>query len=517
MKKFLALALSMAMLVSALTGCGGSDTPQPDAPASPDSSATPGEVTYRKDITIGINGKIVGTDPQENNNSYHGFLYAMVFDTLLHYSNEKKELEPSLASEWNTEDGQTYSFTIRDDVTFHDGTHMTANDVKWTFERGKTSGGSAALCKQMEEITVVDDTHLTIKLASPNVDFPYLLTENSSSIMCQAAVEADPTNGVSVGCGPWIIDSYEFGNYIDLNRNNEYWGELPITEKITLKYYPETSSRLIAVETGEAQVCQDMDPIEVDRIMNTEGLTVQGSPTSGCHYVTFNCTKAPFDNPDLRNAVLRGIDNQEIIDICFNGLGSTADSTWGWNQFGYNGGTTKYEYDPEGAKAALAELGYNESNPLKFTLSVSTGSREPIGNLIQAQLKKIGVEVELNVMDTAGLAAATTAGDHTVAIYGIGYAAYGDDSRRLLVPGSTSNRSFYSNDRVTELFELAAAETDDSIRQGYYEEIQQIVYEDAPYGIIIFIQACYATDDGVGGIDFYPSTYNDFSYIYCVE
>lgn len=537
MKKFASLFLCMIMSVGLISGCssGSNDTAQTSqapaaessAPATSESAkpaepAAPAEgAKYKEDIIVGISGKIIALDPQENSNTQHNYYFRMVFDTLLDFDNQKLELKPNLATEWSTDDAITYTFKLRDDAYFHNGEQVKASDVVWTFKRAVDSSTSVTLGKMMEEVKAVDDFTVEIKLFTKNVDFPYMLTLPTSSIMSEKAVADDPIEGTGVGSGPWMVDSYEFGDYFKMVRNENFWGEVTPTKSVNLRYMPENSPRLIALETGEIDVCQEPDTLELGHIEDTQGLELQSYMGSSITYVAFNYKKAPFDNPDFRLAVCYGIDAEEIMDVVRDGKAEKCLSIWGWNQYGYNGGTgtngesTSYEYNPELAKEYLLKA-YPEGTA-SFKLSISSGDRKAIGELMQAQLKQIGIDVELVEYDTAGLSTTTTAGEHDACVYGCGMNIFGDDSRRLICPGTGVNKSHYDNPRVNELMDLAVAEQDEAKRLDYYAEVQQICFEDGAYMPIYFSEVFFGVKEGVSGIDYYPTSHHDFSNIVMVE
>ncbi len=523
MKRTLTLMLAMVMIFSLFAACApaeeGTDTPPveggTDTPNSGDSTVPDAEgVTYKEDIIVGISGHITTIDPQEQSNTHHNYFYRMTFDTPLDFNNETLELEPNIVTEWSTEDAITYNFKLRDDVLFHNGEKLTANDVKFSYTRGLDTGSSITLCKLMEEVNVISDYEFEIKLFSANVDFPYMLTLPTASIISEAAVTADPVEGVGIGSGPWMLDSYEFGDYLTMKRNDNFWGEQTETQTVTLRYMPEASSRLIALETGEIDASQDPTALDLSHIRNNENLELQQYVGTSINYFAFNTKAAPFDDQNLRLAIAYAINIPEIIDVIKMGEATQCLSLWGWNQFGYNGGVTPYEHDATKAAEYLAEAGYSVDNPFTFEVSINAGERKSIAELIQAQLKPLGINMELNEMDSAALSSTTTAGEHEGMIYGCGMNVFGDDSRRLIVPGTGVNKSHYDNERVNELMDLAVAELDEAKRLEYYEEVQQITFETAAYVPMFFANGFYGVAKGVNGIDYYPTSHHDMSNIY---
>ncbi|MEA4920942.1 MAG: ABC transporter substrate-binding protein [Clostridiaceae bacterium] len=515
MKKFLALSLALILSASFLVSCGNTPS-QPDNGSSTTGQPAAGtDVKYKEDIVIGISGKIISIDPQTQSNTQHNYVFRMVFDTLIDFDNKTNELKPNLATSWETQDGITYKFKLRDDVSFTNGEKLTANDVVFSFKRAPGTDSSSTLGKMMESVTADDDYSVTIKLFKANVDFPYMLTLPTASIINEKAVTDDAVDGPGVGSGPWKIDSYEFGDYVKLVRNDNYWGEKALTKTFTIRYMPDASPRLIALQTGEIDICQDPETLEIPHIESTKGLEVQSYEGSSLTYIAMNYTKAPFNNPDFRLALCYGIDVDELIAVARDGYAKKAQSLWGWNEFGYNGGKTPYEYNVEKAKEYVDKAFPNGG--AKFTISVSSGERKAIAELLQSQLKKIGVEVTINEMDTAGLSTSTTNGEHEACVYGCGMNIFGDDIRRLICPGTGVNKSHYDNAKVNELMDIAVAETDETKRAESYKEVQQVLHDDGAYVPLYFAQGFFGVKEGIGGIDYYPTSHHDMSYVYFIE
>ncbi len=514
MKKFLAMLLSLVMLLGAFSGCA-KQTNEKSPGDSSSSKTPPANATYQKSIVCGLGGKIVSLDPQANSNTQHNYYFRMNFDTLIDFDNATGKLLPCLAEKWETEDSKTYVFTLRKDVKFHDGGKFTAEDVKFTFVRGVDSDTSTTLCKLIETMDVTDDTHISITLKQTNVDFPYLLTLPTASILSKAAVEANPTDGYKIGSGPWKTDSFVVGDYLKLTRNDDFWGEKAKAETFTLRYMPDNSARVIALETGEIDLCADPDTLDLDRIRDNSKLELQSYVGSSITYLAMNNKKAPFDDENLRLAMAYGVDPQELIDVVKNGEAQPVKSLWGWNEYGYNGGKTAFTYDVEKAKEYLAKAGYANGG-FKFKLSVSAGERKSCAEIIQAQMKKIGVEVEIVEFDSAGLSKSTTNGEHEAALYGCGMNIFGDDARRLICPGTGVNKSHYDNAKVNELMDLAVQEQDDAKRKEYYAEVQQILHDTAGYVPLYFANGFFGVKKGTGGIDYYPTSHHDMSNVYIV-
>jgi len=529
-----AIVMAAVMMAGALTGCSGSDSqtattqaaaagtettaagsdtaaPAAATDGSINAKTPPEGVALKDDIVIGMKSKHTTIDQMEASNTQHNYMWRMVLDTLVHFNNETSELEPQLATEWSTDDGgKTYIFKLRDGVKFHNGETLKASDVVFTFNRMEGTTSCNGLFLKVEKVEAVDDLTVKMTLVDPNLDWPYMMTLPTSCILNEKAVTDDPTDGPGVGTGPWKIDSYEFGNYTKLVAFDS-WRGAPNAKTFTFRYIPEDSARLIALQNGEVDICAEPANIELGTIEDDPKLDLVQYGGGSLTYMAFNTQKDPATNEDLRKAVAYGIDLDTIIAVAAEGHGRKATSFWGWSEYGYvdMGG---YERDVEKAKEYLAKAYPNGGATLD--ISVSGAERKTIAELMQSQLKEIGLTVNIVELDSAGISTTTTNGEHQSCIYGMGFNIFGDDARRILQPGSAVNKAHYDSDKVMELLDKAVCETDETQRKAYYQEIQEDVYEHVPYIPLYFADGFIGVKKGTGGIDIYPTSHHDYSNIF---
>ncbi|MFR8393272.1 MAG: ABC transporter substrate-binding protein [Pilosibacter sp.] len=226
-------------------------------------------------------------------------------------------------------------------------------------------------------------------------------------------------------------------------------------------------------------------------------------------YFAFNTQKSPADNEDLRKAVAYGIDVDSIIAVAAEGRGKKATSFWGWNEYGFYdcGG---YEYNPDKAKRVSGKGISNGGATLDVT--VSGAERKTIAEMIQSQLKEIGIAINIVELDSAGLSTSTK-GDHQSCIYGMGFNIFGDDARRILQPGSAVNKAHYDDPEVMELLirllQKQMRQREKSIIKRFRKMFMSMFR--------IFTLLCrwfYRCEKGTGGIDIYPTSHHDYSKVF---
>lgn len=511
-KRFLSLMLCLTLIAGMAAGCGNKPATPPADTSAPAGSKSDAPVEYKKDIILGLSGKHSSIDPHANSNTQHNYMFRMVFDNLVDYDNATGKILPCLATSWEVDKGLTYTFKLRSDVKFHNGEPLKASDVVFTFKRAVGTTSSNAMATKIASVEALDDYTVKMVLTAPNFDWLHMMTLPTAVVLSEKACTSDPVEGPGVGSGPWKIDSYKFGDFTKLVKNDNFWGEKAKGETFTFRYIPEASARLIALQTGEIDICADPDKLELGYITDDSKLELQSWKGSSLNYLAFNTQKGPASNKDFRKAISHGIKFDDLIAVSIDGKGERALSFWGWNEFGYNGGKTAPEYNPTKAKEYLAKAYPNGGATLE--ISISGAERKSNAELIQAQLKEIGVTVTIKELDSAGISTSTTDGEHQSCIYGMGFNTFGDDARRILQPGSAVNKAHFKNDRVMELLDLAVAEVDEAKRKTYYEEIQQIVYDEAAYVPLYFSTGYFGVKKGVGGIDYYPTSHHDMSNVY---
>lgn len=525
-----AMALTAVMLAGSLAGCSGSSA-SPSVSQSGTENAGGGEngsvtadsgeknpqtppegVPLKEDIVIGMKSKHTTIDQMEASNTQHNYMWRMIYDTLIHFNNETKELEPQLATEWSTDDGgKSYIFKLRDGVKFHTGETLKASDVVYTFYRMEGTTSCNGLFVKVESVEALDDLTVKMTLVDPNLDWPYMMTLPTASIMSEKAIESDPEKGPGVGTGPWQIDSYEFGNYTTLTAFADSWRGAPNAKTFTFRYIPEDSARLIALQNGEIDICAEPATIELGRIEEDPNLDLIAYDGGSLTYFAFNTQKEPASNEDLRKAVAYAIDIDSMIAVAAEGHGKKATSFWGWDEYGYYdcGG---YERDLDKAKEYLAKAYPNGGATLD--ISCSGAERKTIAEMMQSQLKEIGLTVNITELDSAGISTSTTNGEHQSCIYGMGFNIFGDDARRILQPGSAVNKAHYNSQEVMDLLDKAVAEQDETTRKAYYKEIQEDIYEHVPYIPLYFAEGFIGARKGTGGIDIYPTSHHDYSNVF---
>ncbi len=529
MKRNFAAVLCTVLLAGSLAGCGGNgsspsqsaqETTKAAAATTETTAAAPAEmpssdVKVKESVVVGIKAQITSMDVQSVSNVAHNIPYKLTHATLVTMNLDTGEILPDLAESWEWIDDVTIEFKLREDAKFHNGEPVTAQDVVFTFERGREGIASANKMKPATEVTAVDDHTVRMVLNAPNVDWLDTISLPVFSVLSEKALAEDPEKGYEIGAGPYVVKEFVSKDYLALTRFEDYMdGPVP-TRNLTLRYIPEASARLIALQTGEIDLCQDPDTIELDTVRSDPNLTLVEFPGTTCQFFGFNCKDEVTGNKKLRQAIACAVNKQDIMDVTINGYGTIASSFWGPTQYGYIDNFETWPYDLDMAKELMKEAGLENGVDLEIT--VSSGARVVSAEVLQAQLKEIGVNIIINEVDSAALTSITNEARHQGLVYGLGFNTAGDEVRRVYGDGSSTNRSHYHNDRVIELMDLAVQEFDDAKRKEYYKEIQEIAKDDIPVIPLYYEQNFWGVNKNTGGVTWYGNSNVDLSTVYVTE
>ena len=463
----MSLVLAAAMALS-LAACGGNQENNGSG------GGTAGG--YKNTLTWAHGADVTSLDPHQGKETPAVQVNTQIFDTLVTVDPETNEVVPQIAESWEQTDDQTYVFKIREGIKFHDGSDLTAEDVKFSLDRARNSAAVSYIVNFIEEVTVDDDHTVTVKTTAPYAPTLRNLAIPFAAIVPKAVVEADENAFIQnpVGSGPYKFVEWNHGDHVTLKAFDDYYAGKPETENLIMKVIPETSQRTIALETGEVDLAYDLAVNDIPKVNSDDKLTVYEIPSLTCWYVSMNMNKKPFDNPKVREAMSMAIDRQTIIDTINAGSGQTADAIIAPAVFGYYSTGVK-EYNPTKAKELLAEAGY--PNGFSTTLWVNDNqSRIEMCQAMQAMLLEVGVQCNLEVLEFGSFISRTTAGDHDLAYFGwttsSGDADYSYYSlEHSTQQGAAGNRSFLADPDVDKLIEEARSNTNEEERKELYKEL----------------------------------------------
>jgi peptide/nickel transport system substrate-binding protein len=460
-------------------------------------------------LRMGMQADPTAFDPQVTSATAIWRVVEHVYDTLTRIKADLT-VEPSLAESWDiSEDGTVYTFHIRQGVTFHDGTPLTADDVAFTYTRlldpatASTSTapllsikGAADLTAPVSEggtpvpvdtlgIRVVDPATVEITLESPDASFLTSISENSTCIYSKAFVEANNNDVTQVtnGTGPFMVEEYIPNTSIRLVKNPNYWeAGLPYFDGLEMTIAAEDTARTGLIIQGAADFIQYTPLRDVDTLMSNPDLKLTGESNTNIRFLGFNLTREPFNKLEVRQAIAKVVDRAPMIESCVFGHG-TAVSTIFPPDFWAALPAEPEAADIEGAKALMATAGYADGFSTTLTSWSEYSFLSNAAIVMQEQLRQIGIEAEMVLLD-AGTMIQTVYADKDFDLAVTGTSGYTDPHGLVIenfATGSSGNFVTYSNPQVDDLIEQAKVQVDVEARADLYRQIQEILLQDLPW------------------------------------
>ena len=502
-KKLLAMLSLICCLALLLCACGQPAAEEPaEAPAetpaeSPAEEAAEEPAEVSKELVVGTMSATCGFDPAMDYCDIGG---ALVYDTLFVYNPDTGELEGRLAESWEYLDDTSLKITLRDDVYFTQGQKLCAEDVLFTLERFITSGSRRANYFQaydFENSEIVDELTLILKTHEPYGPQINYLAQQFCSILCKSYVEstdadafwADPN-----GTGPYVCTENVSGSYASYERKDDYWGDLPEAETITVRSYSEASTMCIDFENGVLDMVFSLDNADAERLLNDtpEGVYVTLAPKNDSYNLCLPEYVVAFEDIRVREAIAYAIDREAIAGIGLGVLGTVATSSMP-NGVDYHLDVYDYEYDPDKAIALLEEAGY-DSGDIVLDMVCFIGEQTIMGEALQAYLGAVGITLNVQSFDMPTAVPMFMAGETDLVWNSLGSTSACDPAQVYANTGSTStNASVKITDaELAGALDEASATVDAAARQEAYEFVQTWLQDNCRYIPICDINIGYA-------------------------
>lgn len=484
---------------------------------------TEGEGSGGGDLVIANTSDVVSLDPAGSNDVPSSDVQSNIYETLVK-QNMDMELEPELATEWEAVEDDVWEFTLREGVTFHDGSEFNAEVVKANIERvmdEEVASPRAFLYDMVTEIEVVDDYTVRFHTEYPFSPLPAHLAHSGGAMVSPEVIEADYAameegeepgsviNQNPVGTGYFKFESWTPGQEVVLTNNEDYWGEPAKLNSVTFKVVPEDLTRLAELETGDSHISNPLSPSDVAQVEQTDGISVMTQSSVSTNYIGFNMQKEPFDDQRVRQAISMAIDKDQIIEGIYNGVGIPAKGPLAPPVFGYDESIEPLPYDPEQAQELLAEAGYEDG----FSTTIWTNDnrqRIDAATNVQSQLSEIGIDVEVEILEWGAYLEQTANGEHDMFVLGWSTAT-GDADYGLYalfhssMLGNPGNRTFTENEELDALLDEGRRESDPEARLEIYSEAQEMLVDIAPWIYLLHSEYLLGVSDQVQGLQQYPT------------
>lgn len=506
MKRLSVLLLLSLTLFAPLFAMGGSEKA---------ATATTGSAA-KDTLIVALDGEPQQLDPYAHSNQNGIVVSRLIYEPLLK-SDLDGNISPNLATEYKMVDDTTLSLTLRDDVYFHDGSKMTAEDVAYSLKTAAKSSFTSNLFGSIDTdaFEIVDDTHLIVKLKSPNAALISALASHRCAIISKNYYETASAEDISrkpMGTGPMKFKSWTSGDRIELEANDSYWGEKLAYSHFIARVIVEGSSRAIELETGGVDIAFNLPSTEWDRIENNPKTRLVSGNTQGISFITFCGAIKPYDDYNVRAGLSYALNRDALVAIGWGGKATVADSFYSSTIIGHKS-TDLPTYDPAKAKEYLAKAGYTEANPLKleYTTYDSTLNRN-FSEAVQSMWDSLGsVKCEIKFVDLAQYTTLNNSGAIAVSLM-TNTAAINDPSSALLAwPIARTISVRHGDQKIQDYLDAGVSTYNVDERIKIYGELQDYLASKLYTFPIAFPGNAYGCLSIIDNLPFYPNVIPDLT------
>jgi len=457
-------------------------------------------------LVFGSVTEVASLDPHIYQGTSWKTITLCLYNSLLSF-NDKGEPVPSLAEKWEMPDGKTVVLHLRKGVKFHKGQPLTARDVKYSFERILDPATGATFRSNLQEIkmTILDDHTIKIEKEQPDVTILNDLAMIELAVVSEEWMKSNPNIKLEAnGTGPFLLAENEPKVRVVVKRNAAYFEkDLPHLDQIEFRMIKDGEARVNALKTGAVDMIDTVPWKDIDILKKTKGIKVDVSDGEFMN-LWLNTSKKPLDDPRVRRAIAFGIDRQAVSEAAFFGYGSplygppTVSSAWYFNK----DMEKTFSHDPVKARQLLAEAGYAKGFDLELLTYQGLTIYTTTAQIIQANLKEIGINVNIQLAEWATVVEKKNKGQYDFLIYGVtikspdpdGYSYYfGSESGYWAKPVN------FKDDKLEDLLKKGRSTLDRDQRKKIYYEVEKRVMELSPWIFINWRAKAQAYKDKVHG------------------
>lgn len=494
MKKKLIPTVILTTLALGVSGCSSAGTePLADNATS-------------KILTIANGTDIVSFDIHDHNTTSTEAVHVNMFNYLIK-SDGNGGFTPDLAESWSNVDDKTWSFKLREGVTFHNGEDLTADDVKFTLERVAKDDTllEYGSYKQIQEVVVKSDHEFDIVTTASEPALLNRLSRLGSAILPQDYIESEGWPVFleePVGSGPYEFKEWKKDDHLTISAFADYFGTPAKWDEVIFRSIPEDSTRISELLTGGVDIAVNIPPTDVDRIETTDGVTVVQSPTQRVMNLTLRTAgDGPTADPLVRQAIDLAIDKQLIVDSLLEGGGEVTRTRVTPGNTGANEDLFGNSlYDPDKARDLLDEAGYQDGLELTFSSPNGRYAKDKeSAELMAAMLQEVGITANLEFLEWSAFNAKYQ--EHGFGdMFLIGYGNSMFDASLALVrltKAQAAGESDYDNPIVEKMLVAAESNMDSAERAEQYQEAQALIADDRPQIYLYRLMSTYGVNERI--------------------
>ncbi len=432
-----------------------------------------------KNLKVAFGYKPRSFDPHRHTDSSTLAVTKQIYNNLFALT-EDGELVSELVESYEIQEDNSIILNLRKGIYFHDGSELKGKDVENSLKRNMSIPISKVLVEAIEDVETLGEYQ--VKITQKNA--PTILLHNFAHSSIAIVKEVTPNEeGVNlVGTGAYKIKKWGIGEKVELEAFDKYFQGEAKVKNLSFITIPENSNRLIALETGEIDIAYDISSTDVKGLLKDEKLKFISKSSLGTDFVSINTQK--ISDKRIRQAIELGINKNDIATAVFEGMTEIAPSLLAPSVFGYDKDAKIKEYNPERAKELLKEAGVE--GELTYQLWIyEEPTRMQMAQIIQSNLKEIGINISIQVLELSSFLQFSANGQHDMLI-GLWYVSTGDADYGFYPllhstsAGAVGNRSFYNNKEVDRLLDEARKTSDSTLRERNYIEVNRIIGDEVP-------------------------------------
>lgn len=495
----------MALVGSvALLGCGGD---KEDNSSADDSSSQ----TSGGSVVVGITQDLDSLDP-------HNVAYAGTREVLfnifegLYKADSDGNLVPAVASDYTiSEDAKIYTFQLRQGITFHDGSPVTVEDVKYSIERYADIQGEESAFSDFEEVVIVDEDTVEVRLKQGNSEF---LAELTCAIIPEANDAAVATN--PIGTGPFKVKSFSPGQKLAVEKYGDYWKEgVPYLDQVEFKIISDTDTALLELKSGTLDIYQYLTSDQAATL--SDGFNILEGSVNYVQGLFLNNEFEPFSDVRVRQALYYAVDRDLINEFLFEGKSHIIGTNMipAFTKYYEASTETMYKKDIDKAKQLLKEAGYEDGFAFTVTVPNNYAPHEGTAQIIEQSLKEIGITIKINLVEfTTWYSDVYLGRNYEATVVAVDGTLAPSSWFAKNVSTSAVNFTNYNNAEFDDIYGRALNTTDDEEKINYYKQLQKLLAEDAASIYIQDPANLVAVNKELDGYKFYPIAAQDMSLVY---
>lgn len=471
-KKTISLALALLIACAAFAGCK-KEAAESEVPKT--------ETTVvKEEIVIATMSETPSMHPYAHNSVAGTYMNNLTYNTLFR-TDDALLPAPSIVESYETLTESQWQFKLKSGIEFHNGEPLTSADVKASIELAKTYTEINLYNNSIESIEIIDELTFKINTPGPSATLLYDLCHHGNAIVPKSLIDSgNDFNKNPIGSGPYVFKTWTLGDSVTFESFPSYFDGAPAIKNMTWKIVPEGSSRTIALEAGEVDLIIEVEPMDKDRIEANKDLKMLTREATNVTWLMLNNEKPGLDNADVRHAINSAIDKESVVTVALNGIGHPHYSQSPSGLLG-SSDVNADSYNIQKAKEYLEKSGIAPAD-VKFSIICSNDQKKRAAEVIQASLKEIGIECQIESMDLATYLSLTTDGNYTASIGG-----YNSSDLVSYLVGvyhtksiNASNTTRYSNPEVDALIDKAASSVEQAARGKILEECTAMINADCP-------------------------------------